>query len=65
MDTLLVTVRNKTELQFISDVLKRMRIEAKVLSNEEQEDLGLIKLMKQADRLEKVSRESIMTKLGR
>lgn len=65
MDTLLVITKDKTELKFVSELLKRMQIEIKTLSPEEKEDLGLIKLMKEADRNEKVSREKIMTKLGR
>jgi hypothetical protein len=65
METLLVITKDKTELKFVSELLKRMQIEIKTLSPEEKEDLGLIKLMKEADRNEKVSREKIMTKLGR
>ena len=41
-----------------------MRIETKVISTEEQEDLGLIKMMKEADRTQKVSREKIFAKLN-
>lgn len=65
METLLVITKDKTELKFVSELLKRMQIEIKTLSPEVKEDLGLIKLMKEADRNEKVSREKIMTKLGR
>lgn len=65
METLIVTIKNKTELQLISDLLKKMRIESKVLSMEEKEDLGLIKMMKEVDRTEKVSREKVMSKLRR
>ena len=64
MEALLVTAKNKTDLQFVTSLLKRMKIEVKALSNEDQEDLGLLKLMKQVDRSEKVSREKVMSKLN-
>jgi len=63
METLIVTVKDKQELKFVSDMLKKMRIDAKILSEEEREDMGLVKLMKQADRSEKVSRDQVMKTL--
>ena len=64
MQTLIVKTKDKEELQLISDLLKKMHVETKLLSTEESEDLGLINLMKQADRTQKVSRETIMQKLS-
>jgi len=64
MDSIIVTTKNKTELRLIHEILKKMRIQTKVLSAEDLEDFGLIKLMKVADRTKKVSREKIMAKLG-
>ena len=63
MEALLVKAKNKSDLEFVASLLKRMKIEVKALSNEDQEDLGLLKLMKQVDRSEKVSREKVMSKL--
>jgi hypothetical protein len=63
METLLVTAKDKAELQFVADLLKKMHIETKILSEEDREDMGLLKIMKQTDRSQKVSRESIMAKL--
>ena len=51
METLVVTVKDKHEMQLVSDILKKMRINAKHLTKEEREDLGLSKLMKQANSL--------------
>jgi hypothetical protein len=65
MEALLVQVKDKSELKLISDLLKKMQIETKLLTEEQREDFGLIKLMKQADRTQKVSREQVMAKLGR
>jgi len=63
METLIVTVKDKQEMRFVSNMLKKMHINAKRLSEEEREDIGLAKLMKQADRSEKVSRDQVMKTL--
>lgn len=63
METLIVTVKDKHEMQLVSDMLKKMRINAKKLSDEEREDIGLSKLMRQANRSEKVSRDQVMKSL--
>lgn len=63
METLIVTVKDKHEMQLVSDMLKKMRINTKKLSDEEREDIGLTKLMKQANRIEKVSRDQVMKSL--
>jgi hypothetical protein len=64
METLIVTVKDKREKQLVSDVLKKMRINARQLTKEEHEDIGLSKLMKQANKSEKVSREQVMKLLS-
>lgn len=64
METLVVTLKDKHEMQLVSDVLKKMRINARQLTKEDIEDLGLSKLMKQANRSEKVSREKVMKSLS-
>lgn len=65
MESLIVTPRNKAEFQLIFDLLQKMRISNRVLTDEEKEDLGLGLLMKEVDRTQKVSREEIMAKLGK
>lgn len=64
METLIVTLKDKQEMQFVSDLLKKMQINAKRMSDEECEDLGLTKLMKQASRSEKVSRDQVFKTLS-
>jgi len=65
MDSLLVLPKNNDELTLITSLLERMKIKTKVLTDEQKEDLGLIHLMKQADRTDKVSRSEVMAKLGK
>ena len=59
-----MTLKDKQEMQFVSDLLKKMQINAKRMSDEECEDLGLTKLMKQASRSEKVSRDQVFKTLS-
>ncbi len=65
MEALLVSIKDKTELKLVSDLLRKMQIEMQLLTEDQIEDMGLIKLMKQVDRTQKVSREQVMAKLGR
>jgi hypothetical protein len=64
MNTLVVQAKDKSELKLVTDILRKMRINSKVLKSEDLEDMGLVKLMKQADRKQTVSREDVMEKLG-
>lgn len=63
MDTLLIKTKNKEELNFVTELLKRMKIEVKTFSIEEKEDFGLIKLMSEADRKQTISKEKVISKL--
>ncbi len=63
MESIIITPKNKSELEFISELLKKMKVKAKFLSPEEKEDLGLIELMKESDRTKTISRSKIMRKL--
>ncbi len=63
MEAILIQPKNKTEFKFLAAMLKRLNVNIKTLDIEAKEDLGLVELMKQADRSQKVSREEIMEKL--
>ena len=65
MESFVVKPKNKTEFQLLFEMFKKMNIQNKILSEEEQEDIGLLKLMKEADRTEKVSREKVFAKLSK
>ncbi len=47
----------------INDFFAKLNIKSKPLKLDEQEDYGLLEMMQEVDRTEKVSRESIMNKL--
>ncbi len=63
MKALIVKSKNPTEMKFLSDLLKKLGMSARVVDIEEVEDLGMSILMKEADRTKKVSRATIMKKL--
>ncbi|MDD3740268.1 MAG: hypothetical protein PHH30_03425 [Bacteroidales bacterium] len=65
MATIIIDIKDNAELKLLSEMLKKMRISMKLLSVEDREDLGLAKLMKEADKTKKVSRSKVMEKLGR
>lgn len=63
MKALIVKTKDQSEMKFISELLKKLGIQSKVMEMEEVEDLTMSILMKKADRSKKVSRETIMKKL--
>jgi hypothetical protein len=64
MESIVITPKNKDEAKIITDLLAKMNINSKVISDEEKEDIGLLLMMKEADRNEKVSRDEIIKKLN-
>lgn len=62
---MVIKLKDEAELLLLSGMLKKMRIQSKVLTDEELEDIGMGELMLKVNRSEKVSREQVMNKLGR
>ena len=63
METFIVTPKTKTEDKLLKDIFDKMNITAKMLSEEEQEDMGLARMMKKVYRSSKVSGDVIMKTL--
>lgn len=63
MESIIINPKNKAEFELLTQLLSRMKITAKVVSEEDKEDLGLAVLMRKADRTQKVSKETIMETL--
>ena len=63
MKSIVITPRNQSELKFVTELLKKLGISTRVLSDEEKEDIGLSILMNEARTDELVSEEEIMDKL--
>jgi hypothetical protein len=63
MKALVVTPKNSNELKFVSDLLKKLGVGSSTVTQEELEDIGMSKLMRQVDKNKKASRTEIMKKL--
>ncbi|MEQ8361949.1 MAG: hypothetical protein RIF39_01010 [Cyclobacteriaceae bacterium] len=63
MSSIVVNPKSQQELQFLSELLKKLGVDSKVLSDEDSEDLGLAVLMKDVDRSDIVSEDDVMKKL--
>lgn len=63
MSSIVINPKSKKELQFISELLDKLGVSSKVLSDEELEDLGLSLLMKDVDRSDIATEEEVMAKL--
>ena len=64
MKALVIKPRNDSEFKFVSDLLKKLGVGSSALSQNELEDIGLSKLMREVDKTKKVSRSEIMKKLS-
>jgi hypothetical protein len=63
MKAMVITPRNQSEFKFLSDLLKKLNIMSATMTEEELEDIGLSKMLKNVDKTMKVSKASIMNKL--
>ena len=63
MSSIVVSPKSQKELEFISELLSKLGVRSKVLSDTELEDLGLAVMMKDVDRSEVVGEDEIMQKL--
>ena len=63
MESFIITPKNKKEAKILANMFDKMKINVKVLTDEEKEDLGLAIMMKAADRKEKVSTAGIVEAL--
>ncbi len=64
MSSIVINPKSKKELQFISELLDKLGVRSKVLSDAELEDLGLSLMMKEVDRSDVALEDEIMSKLN-
>ncbi|HWZ05176.1 MAG TPA: hypothetical protein VNX40_16275 [Mucilaginibacter sp.] len=64
MESIVISPKTKDEAKLITDLLAKMNISSKVITEEEKEDMGLLAMMKEVDRNEKVTYEEVMKKLN-
>lgn len=63
MTTIIISAKDNAELELLSSLFEKMKIKNKILTEEEKEGLGLVALMKKADRSKKVSNSKVIQKL--
>ena len=63
MNTYIVSAKDQTESNLLDEFFKKMNLKARLISLEEQEDLGLLLLMNEVDRSETVPESEIFRKL--
>ena len=63
MKALVIKPKNSSELKFISALLKKLGINSSSVTQEDLEDIGLSKLLRQVNKSKKASRSEIMKKL--
>ena len=63
MSTIVVTPKDKNEFLFITQLLEKLGIDVKILSNEDKEDIALSLMMAEVDREDRVSEEDVLKKL--
>jgi hypothetical protein len=64
MKALVVTPKNSNEFKFVTDLLKKLGIDSATVSQDELEDIGMSKLLRQVDKTKKASRSEVMKKLS-
>lgn len=63
MKTVIIIPKTRSQDESLSDFLKKTKIDALYLNEQEKEDIGLKILMKEANRKKTVSRAAILNKL--
>lgn len=63
MKALVITPKNDSEFKFLAGLLKKLGVGSSELSQDELEDIGMSRLMREADKTKKASRAEIMKKL--
>jgi hypothetical protein len=63
MSSIVINPKSSQELKFITELLQKLGVKSKVISDEDTEDLGLSLLMKDVNRSDVVSEDEVMAKL--
>ncbi|TAL39066.1 MAG: hypothetical protein EPN93_03045 [Spirochaetes bacterium] len=63
MNPIIITPKNQWESRLISELLRKMKLNFKTMTDDEIEDTGMAILMKKADRSKKAGRDAVMKKL--
>ncbi len=65
MKALVVTPKNSNEFKFVTDLLKKLGVGLSTVTQEELEDIGMSKLMRQVDKTKKYLPEALANEVAR
>ena len=60
MKALVIAPKNSNEFKFVTDLLKKLGVGSSTVSQEELEDIGMSKFIRQVDKTKKSSHTEIM-----
>ena len=63
METIIIQPKSKKELEFVAEMLKRLNIKIKILSQEEKKDYGLGIAIDEGLQTKSVSKDSVLNHL--
>jgi NADPH:quinone reductase-like Zn-dependent oxidoreductase len=63
MSTIVVNPKDKNEFLFVTQLLEKLGIDVKILSDEDKEDIALSLMMAEVDQEDRVSEEEVLKKL--
>jgi len=63
MESIIINPKTQDEVRLIQDLLDKMNISSKIITDEEKEDMGLLAMMEEVDRSDRVPRDDVMKKL--
>jgi len=63
MDSVIITGKSKLDTDLLINLARKMKFDIRVISNEEKEDLGLLKMMNEARKSPFVSLDEVKSNL--
>lgn len=63
METIIIQPKSKKEMAFVSEMLKRLNIKIKILSQEEKEEYGLGMAIEEGMKTKSVTRDAVFKHL--
>ncbi len=65
MESIVIHASKRTDLKLFISLCKRLGLESRLLTDEEKEDIGLLRAMEEGRKSKFVSREEVIRKLRR
>ena len=63
METILITSKNKSDIDLLQKLVEKMGLSYISLNDEEREDIAILRALLEVDRTQKVTKSSVMKKI--